>query len=129
MREPRPGIGWSTGRIARRGRYATWMSTPAWHNFRRGWLAWWVDGQGREPICQACGSPWTLRDGDLHHRSYRRLGHEDYRDVIPLCRDCHTRWHTLFESNPAWQRLGRPLATDVLVAALRRRQSTPRSTP
>jgi hypothetical protein len=29
----------------------------------------------------------------LHHRTYKRLGHEWLTDFIPLCRDCHTAVH------------------------------------
>jgi hypothetical protein len=61
-----------------------------------------------------------LSHSDLHHRSYERLGAEADCDLIPLDRACHDRLHAILESSPAWRRLGRAQATDVIVARLRR---------
>jgi hypothetical protein len=56
--------------------------------------------------CMACGDyPFQL-----HHRSYRRLGHEDLSDVIPLCRSCHYRLH----AHAKEYRLGVERTTQVL---------------
>jgi 5-methylcytosine-specific restriction endonuclease McrA len=115
MRDPRPGIAWSGRRVAIRADYQDYMSGLAWARRRRAWRAAYVD----EPVCQICAEPWTLTRGDLHHRSYRRLGRELDRDLIPLCRRCHSALHLLLES-PQWLRLGRARATDSLVAVLRR---------
>lgn len=109
--------------MRRREAYTAWMSSPTWQARRRAWLAAWVAARGSEPHCAACGGPWSLRDGDLHHRSYDRLGAEALGDLIPLDRSCHDRLHHLLESNPAWRRLGRAHATDVIVARLRRARS------
>ena len=76
--------------------------------------------QGAEPRCVACGGSWSLRHGDLHHRSYARQGAEADCDLIPLDRACHDRLHAILESSPAWRRLGRAEATDAIVARLRR---------
>ena len=40
---------------------------------------------GKDPVCAVCGGPWTLRHGQLHHRSYARLGAEAWQDLIPIC--------------------------------------------
>ena len=33
---------------------------------------------------------------DLHHRKYKRLGHEKIHiDLVPVCRDCHNHIHSL----------------------------------
>ncbi len=68
-----------------------------------------------------CGMWWpcSLRSGDLHHRSYDRLGAERFSDLVPLDRACHDRLHAILESTPAWRRLGRAHATDVIVVRLR----------
>jgi len=75
---------------------------------------------GVEPTCAACGGRWTLRNGDLHHRDYDRLGHELFDDLFPLCRACHERIHRILESTPAWRRMGRAQASDVIIARIRR---------
>lgn len=96
------------------------MASPAWRARRQAWRASWVKAHAAEPVCQVCGRPWSLAEGDLHHRSYQRLGHETDADLIPLCRTpCHERLHRILESNPAWLRVGRAYATDVIVARLR----------
>ncbi len=119
MRDPRPGLPWSRRRVCRRGEYAAWMASAAWQARRRQWLDNWMTAHRTEPTCVVCGGPWSLRRGDLHHRSYDRLGHETNRDLLPLDRACHTQLHQILDSNPAWGRPGRPQATDVIVARLR----------
>ena len=120
MRDPRPGLAWSKRRVRRRGAYASWMASGEWLARRRAWRAAWVATHGTEPRCVACGGPWSLFHGDLHHRSYDRLGAERDCDLIALDRACHNRLHAILESSPAWRRLGRAQATDVIVARLRR---------
>lgn len=120
MRNPRPGLPWSLRRVNRRADYAVWMASTGWQARRRQWLHDWVAAHGSEPACAVCGGPWSLRRGDLHHRSYDRLGHETNSDLIPLDRACHTRLHQILDSNPQWRRVGRTQATDVIVARLRR---------
>lgn len=121
MRDPRPGIAWSTGRIVRRAGYAAYMASERWCQVREAWAAQWFEDHGRPPVCSACGAEWRLRAGDLHHRSYSRLGHEKPNDMIPMCRGCHADLHRILESSPAWRRLGRPQATDLIVNVLRKR--------
>ncbi|MHB1533095.1 MAG: hypothetical protein ACYC1D_00475 [Acidimicrobiales bacterium] len=120
MRDPRPGLPWSRRRVGRRAEYAAWMASGAWQDQRQRWLDDWMAAHGTEPTCGVCGGPWSLRHGDLHHRSYDRLGHETNSDLIPLDRGCHTRLHQILDSTPAWRRVGRAQATDVIVARLRR---------
>jgi 5-methylcytosine-specific restriction endonuclease McrA len=127
MRPPRPGLPWSRARAARRGEYAAWMSSAGWWQARRRWRDAWVARFGREPTCAVCGDPWTLRHGDLHHRSYDRLGHERFDDLTPICRRCHQAAHLILESQPAWRRLGRAQATDLIVAHLSRLSAAARS--
>ncbi len=71
---------------------------------------------GVEPTCAVCGGCWTLRNGDLHHRNYERLGRERFDDLMPLCRACHEHLHRILESTPAWRRMGRAQASDVIIA-------------
>lgn len=120
MRPPRPGLAWSRARASRRDQYAAWMSSRRWWQARRRWRDTWIAGHGSEPACAICGTDWTLRHGDLHHRSYDRLGHERFDDLTPVCRRCHRSIHLVLESQPAWQRLDRSQATDIIIARLRR---------
>lgn len=39
--------------------------------------------------CADCGLPGR----DVHHLTYRRLGHEHPDDLVVLCRACHDRRH------------------------------------
>jgi hypothetical protein len=121
MREPRAGIGWSRQRLACRVAYANWMGSHHWREWRQDWQLRWLSYYGCEPACVVCDKPWTLTNGDLHHRSYERMGAERWSDVLPMCRACHDRLHAIYESNPAWRRLGRARATDLIVGHLRRR--------
>ena len=121
MRDPRPGLIWSTGRLARRAAYCDYMSSPQWFALREQWARDWMARHGIEPCCLICGAPWLLERDDLHHRTYARLGHESCRDLIPLCRSCHGELHRVLESDRSWRRLDRAQATDLIVKALRRR--------
>jgi len=122
VRDPRPGVVWSKGRVARRAAYSTWMGSPRWRARRSAWRTRWVAEHGREPVCAACGVPWALHCGDLHHRSYDRLGRELDADLTPLCRGCHDQVHVILESSAAWRRMNRAQATDLIIAHLRNRK-------
>jgi hypothetical protein len=116
MRKPRAGLPWSKRRVAIRSAYADYMDSPAWFARRERWLEEWKQiHAGQTPLCLACGKRWTLHCGDLHHRTYERLGHEHYRDLAPMCRDCHLSLHALIESTPQWRRLAPAQATDMIV--------------
>jgi len=99
------------------------MASRVWLSRRAQWRDTFVAIFGVEPTCTACEEPWTLQNGDLHHRSYDRLGYEHFNDLVPLCRACHERVHRILESTPAWRRLGRAQASDVIVGRLIRRAS------
>ena len=120
MREPRRGLFWSRGTLTRRSAYATWMTSREWLASRERWRAAWVTEHGSEPSCRVCGRPWSLRRDDLHHRSYERLGHEHITNLVALCRRCHDKVHAVLEASPAWRRMDRVQASDLIVARLRR---------
>ena len=121
MRDPRPGLSWSRGRVLCRQRYETWMASRSWLEQRRRWREAFVAVHRVEPSCAVCGTPWTLGHGDLHHRSYDRLGRERVGDLVPLCRSCHGRVHQILESTPSWRRIARSQASDEIVGRLRAR--------
>jgi hypothetical protein len=120
MREARPGSRWSAGRVLRRGRYAAYIASDDWFRRREAWHSQTIARTGLEPSCAVCGSAWTLSLGDLHHRTYDRLGAELDADLVPLCRADHDALHRLWDESPAWRRLGRSQATAGIIAALRR---------
>ena len=95
------------------------MSSRAWLRYREGWRDRWAASHGAEPVGQVCGIPWDLRHGDLHHRSYARLGHELDSDVVALCRPRHRRLHRILEPSLVWLWLGRAQVSDVIIARLR----------
>jgi len=80
---------------------AIYLRSPLWR--LRRWM-WIVRAGGR---CQRCR---TRRQLTIHHRTYRRLGHERRADVTVLCWDCHRRQH---DPRPTsiWRR-GFPARTD-----------------
>ena len=50
--------------------------------------------------CNICGTTFGLID--CHHLNYDHFKHEEeneYADVIPLCRDCHTALHDFMKEN------------------------------
>ncbi|HZT67934.1 MAG TPA: hypothetical protein VFA11_19260 [Acidimicrobiales bacterium] len=121
MRDPRPGSAWSWGRVCARGRYAAWMASAGWAAGRAAWVTEWSRRYRAAPRCMACGAFWGPGDGDLHHRSYARLGTERFGDLWPMCRGCHEAWHRIWDASPAWRSLGREHATVGIVALLRNR--------
>lgn len=41
-------------------------------------------------ICEYCGED---KDLILHHLTYKRLGCEEFEDVVLICRNCHSKVH------------------------------------
>lgn len=64
--------------------YMVYLRSQLWRLRRRIWI---LRAGGR---CQRCGSRRRLT---IHHRTYRRLGHERRADVTVLCWNCHRRHH------------------------------------
>lgn len=120
MRDPRPALAWSRQRILRRMAYGCWMASPQWLDVRRRWHVEWALRYGDEPSCVMCGGEWSLTGGDLHHRTYRRLGEERFEDLVPLDRACHDLVHAVWDANPTWRRMDRGLANDLIIGLLRR---------
>ena len=98
------------------------MASPEWFRRRESWLEQYKTAHGgQDPACAVCGAAWTLRGGDLHHRTYSRLGAEAWQDLVAMCRKCHGELHALLEQNPAWRRIPRQQATDIIVERMRAR--------
>lgn len=43
--------------------------------------------------CQLCSSRNNL---NVHHNTYENKGHEDLKDLVVLCRECHAKFHDKF---------------------------------
>ncbi|MGO9954659.1 MAG: hypothetical protein ACLP50_01525 [Solirubrobacteraceae bacterium] len=101
------------------------MRSPEWFRRRELWVEQYrLAHGGQEPVCAVCGAAWTLRDGQLHHRSYARLGAEAWQDLLPVCCDDHAALDALMERNPAWRKIPREQASDMIVAYLRSKTGT-----
>lgn len=94
------------------------MASPGWWRRRERWAA--TAAAAGPIVCAVCDAPWRVTRDDLHHRSYDRLGHELDEDLVALCRGCHEELHQLIDRYAAWRRLPRAMATDQIIAALRR---------
>ena len=81
-------------RTVDRGGYAEYIRSEAWQEVRR---RFWASRLPKE--CYCCGR----EDGpkDLHHRTYKNLGNEHLRDLVPLCRECHDRVHEMVRRKPS----------------------------
>jgi hypothetical protein len=66
-------------------KYRDYLSSSDWQSKRR--LA--LERAGNR--CQLCAS--RSKQLEVHHNSYKRLGHEEPEDLIVLCRACHQRFH------------------------------------
>ncbi len=124
MRPPRADVVWSRARARRRVQYQDYITSPEWFARREWWLREWSHRHrarpgANPPGCVVAGCPWSLDAGDLHHVTYDRLGAEAFEDLLPMCRTHHRRFHDLYDTYPAWRRMGRRGATAGIIAALR----------
>ena len=65
--------------------YQEYLQTPEWQARRKQHL------KSVGYRCQICNSSGVIID--IHHRTYERRGQEHYKDLIALCRDCHSTFH------------------------------------
>jgi hypothetical protein len=64
--------------------YAEYLKTDHWQSTRK------VALRRANFSCQLCNKNVSL---DVHHRTYKNLGHEESSDLTVLCRDCHSKHH------------------------------------
>lgn len=69
---------------SRRMVYREYLRSSHWQTVRLQAL------QNANYRCQLCSSKARLQ---VHHNTYRNLGHEASQDLIVLCDDCHTWFH------------------------------------
>lgn len=88
--------------------YSAYIKSEAWRAVRQRFIA-----SKLPKVCGGCGRPWGRGD-HLHHRTYKNLGREFLRDLVPLCANCHEAVHVLYDSDLIWQRRGLWYATRVI---------------
>lgn len=69
--------------------YYTYLRTDKWRNKARERLQ--LDGYK----CKACGRSSDQVTLNVHHLTYRNIGHEPLDDLITLCKDCHKNHHLI----------------------------------
>lgn len=67
--------------------YDEHLASDHWQDVRR---RYWSSNLPK--MCEVCGQTIGLQ---LHHRSYKRLGHERLQDIVLLCRSCHDNVHDM----------------------------------
>lgn len=90
-------------RLARLGfrSYADYLASPHWADVRKRFYA--SACVSRSPdgkaCCAACRSTNRL---SVHHRTYKRLGHERLTDLMAVCDDCHKVIHGFGYKGDLW---------------------------
>lgn len=95
--------------------YLSYIHSPAWAHRR----ALYYRTHPRR--CAACGNPRV----ELHHLTYDRLGHEDPRDLIPLCDFHHRQAHDIRDMGV----LTLAEATSYVIMCMRAQLQAPRVLP
>lgn len=72
--------------------YADYLRSDHWSDMKDRYKARWPDMK-----CLGCAD----RSAEMHHVSYDRLGDEGLRDLIPLCRTCHSDMHLFLKTHPS----------------------------
>jgi len=65
--------------------YSTYLCSEHWLALRKKLMS-----RKAHQYCRVCLSTSSL---ELHHRTYKRIGNGDERDVIAVCRGCHQEIH------------------------------------
>lgn len=79
--------------------YASYLRSAHWRSLRYRYR----NSPSTPNECYICGNDKNL---ELHHRTYVRLGHERFSDLVLLCRPCHQDTHD--EHMQRRELLGRP---------------------
>jgi PP-loop superfamily ATP-utilizing enzyme len=74
--------------------YSEYLKSHHWIAFRHKVLKRRLKNarrKGKSLRCYCCETPTT--NLELHHRTYKRIGHKLPHDVEPVCRGCHQKIH------------------------------------
>lgn len=64
--------------------YNDYLLSNHWYNKRKSYFKTY------EKKCNHCG---TDKEIHLHHLTYENIGNESFNDLMPLCKDCHSKEH------------------------------------
>jgi 5-methylcytosine-specific restriction endonuclease McrA len=67
-----------------REEYALYLESSRWAILR---------DEARERFDNRCAICYSEEEIEVHHRTYDRLGDEWVSDLVPLCADCHQKFH------------------------------------
>jgi hypothetical protein len=95
--------------------YLLYLRSPIWRLRRRVWI---IRALGR---CEQCA---RRRGLTIHHRTYRRLGHERRSDITVLCWRCHQLQHAPARPRSAWRNWWPPTRAGYQPALHHRRRAT-----
>lgn len=76
--------------------YKQYLASDHWQDLRR---RVWASPLHKKR-CYACGAKERL---EVHHKTYRRIGHEWLMDLCLMCRECHQAAHDFAKLNPKAQ--------------------------
>jgi hypothetical protein len=65
--------------------YHEYLKSDRWRKFRKEVFEFY----GKN--CILCDSPFNV---EVHHKHYRTIFKETIKDVVPLCKKCHTKHHS-----------------------------------
>jgi hypothetical protein len=68
-------------------RYAEYLNSEDWKRRRLEWLRYWGG-------CCICNDSGKAAELNVHHRTYVRVGREEFKDCVVLCRNCHELFET-----------------------------------
>jgi 5-methylcytosine-specific restriction endonuclease McrA len=73
----------------RKEKYDLYLKSPLWKKKRFICISFY------KYTCQGCFQEFPQNKLDVHHLTYKRFGRESEEDLIPLCRPCHLKEHSL----------------------------------
>lgn len=68
--------------------YKHYLKSLHWKEFRKDYF------KRYDRVCSVCGSKNQVQ---LHHKTYSKLWHEEFTDVVALCKICHSIEHGHFK--------------------------------
>ena len=72
--------------------YSEYLQSRHWKNLK---IRYWKSKMPK--CCGVCGSSTSSKN--MHHKTYKRIGHEWLMDIIPLCQSCHHQAHIDLKNN------------------------------